>query len=71
MATENQELIKATFNYTVSQGTGRCFAELGYREFGGEEYVQATLCLYRIGDSYSIDLFSIIMDSIIIYYPDL
>ncbi len=71
MATENQELIKATFNYTVSAGTGRCFAELGYREFGGEEYVQATLCLYRIGDSYSIDLFSIIMDSIIIYYPDL
>jgi hypothetical protein len=71
MATENQELIKATFNYTVAEGTGRCFAELGYREFDGKEYVQATLCLYKIGDSYSIDLFSIIMDSIVIYYPTL
>lgn len=71
MSTKNQELIKATFNYTVSAGTGRCFAELGVREFGGKEYVQATLCLYKVGDSYSIDLFSIIMDSIMIYYPAL
>jgi hypothetical protein len=71
MATENQELIKATFNYTVSAGTGRCFAELGYREFDGQEYVQATLALYKPGDSYSIDMFSIIMDSIVIYYPTL
>ncbi|MCL2035681.1 MAG: hypothetical protein FWG94_13275 [Oscillospiraceae bacterium] len=71
MRTENQELIKATFNYTVSSGTGRAFAELGYRESGGQEFVQATLCLYKAGDSYSIDMFSIIMDSTHILFPEL
>lgn len=70
-STKNEELIKATFNYTVKQGTGRCFAEFGVREFEGQEYVQATLCLYKVGDSYSIDMFSIIMDSTVIYYPNL
>jgi hypothetical protein len=71
LATENQELIKAAFNYDVSEGTGRCFAELGSRMFNDKEYIQATLALYKPGDQYSIDMFSIIMDSIMIYYPTL
>jgi hypothetical protein len=71
MEVKNQELIKATFNYTVSAGTGRAFAELGSREMNGEEYVQATIAMYRADDSYSIDMFSIIMDSTLIYFPNL
>jgi hypothetical protein len=72
LATENQELIKAVFNYDVPGGTGRCFAEFGVREGLNEgdttDYIQGTLCMYAPGDSYSIDTFSIIMDSIVIFY---
>lgn len=72
MATEGEELIKAPFNYTLANGaTGRCFAELSVRPHGGTDYVQATMALYKPGDQYSIDMFSIIMDSTVILYPDL
>lgn len=72
MSPKGNELIKAPFNYTLKNGnTGRCFAELSKRPMGGTDYIQGTMALYRPGDSYSIDMFSIIMDSTIIYYPEL
>lgn len=69
LTTKNQELIKGAFDYTVGEGTGRCFAELGVRPFNGDDKIQGTMCMYRGGDQYSIDLFSVIMDSTVIYYP--
>lgn len=71
MTPENQELIKATFNYDVPGATGRCFAEFGVRTSDDIDYIQGTLCMYAPGDSYSIDMFSIIMDSTLIYFPEL
>lgn len=72
MTPEGYELIKAPFNYTVQDGsTGRCFAELAQRPWDGTDYIQGTMALYKPGDSYSIDMFSVIMDTTLILYPDL
>lgn len=65
----NQELVKAGFDYTISTGTGHCFAELGRRPWDGTDYVQATMFLYKPGDRESVNMFNPVTDSSLILFP--